>query len=47
MMANNGHYMLNEFDNPYIGQKTMVTLVYQISTNKRPSLLATNLIVPR
>ena len=46
-MANNGHYMLNEFDNLYIGQKAMVTLVYQVKTNRRPSLLATNLIVPR
>ena len=47
MMANNGHYMLNEYDNLHIGQKTMATLVYQMKTNKRPSLLATNLIVPR
>ena len=47
MMANNGHYMLNEFDNPYIGQKRMVTLLYQMNTNKILSLLATNLIAPR
>jgi hypothetical protein len=30
----------------HIGPKTMVTLVYQMKTNQRPSLLATNLIVP-
>jgi hypothetical protein len=46
MMANNGHYILNEYDNLHIGQKTMVTLVYQMKTNKRQSLLAINLIVP-
>ena len=46
MMANNRQYMLNEYDNLHIGQKTMVTLVYQMKTNKRPSLLVTNLIVP-
>jgi hypothetical protein len=47
MMANNGHYMLNEYDNLHIVQKnTMVTLVYQMKTNKRPSLLATHLIAP-
>jgi hypothetical protein len=46
MMANNRHYMLNEYDNLHIGQKTMVTLVYQMNANKRPSLLAINLIIP-
>jgi hypothetical protein len=41
MMANNGHYMLNEYDNSTYWTKTMVRLVYQMKTNKRPSLLAT------
>ena len=41
-MANNGHYILNEYNNIiYILDKTMVTVVYQMKTNKGPSLLAT------
>ena len=42
MMANNGHYMLNEYDNLHIGQKTIVTLVYQMKTNKNSSLYTCN-----
>jgi hypothetical protein len=42
MMANNRYYMLNEYNNLHIGQKTMVTLVYQMKTNKRPSGITYN-----
>jgi hypothetical protein len=38
------HY---EYDKLHMGPKTMVTLVYQVKTNQRPSLLATHLIVQR
>jgi hypothetical protein len=37
--------MLNEYDNLHNEQKTMVTLVYKMKTSKRPSLIATNLII--
>jgi hypothetical protein len=47
MMANSGHYIMNNYDKLQIGPRTVVTLVYQMKTNQRPSLLATNLIVPR
>jgi hypothetical protein len=45
-ITNNRQYMLSEYANLHIGQKTMVTLVYQMKTNKIPSLLVTNLFVP-
>jgi hypothetical protein len=38
-------WTLHEYDKLHIGPKTMVTLVYQMKTNQRPSLLATHLIV--